>query len=117
MVKFPVECDSEDCGCPCYEYCKKNMIGVDHFCCDDVLLQAQKEKQKTFEDAINTSSLYTILNTFEIEQHDNLCCECVHEEECPVPEIFHINYPSDSIAKCKFFERFDGNYRYFEKEN
>ncbi len=42
---FPEYCDDEECGCPCYDYCKDNMLGVDHFSCIEVY-EAYKENNK-----------------------------------------------------------------------
>lgn len=44
FVEFPLECDDESCGCPCYDYCKDRMYGVDHFSCEDVYNDYLKNK-------------------------------------------------------------------------
>ena len=41
-----VDCDSEDCGCPCFDYCKDKMYGVDHFCCEEVYRRFMEENHR-----------------------------------------------------------------------
>lgn len=43
---FPDVCDDEKCGCPCYEFCKDKMLGVDHFNCCEVYEMFLHEQSK-----------------------------------------------------------------------
>lgn len=60
----------------------------------------------TFEEVNCYSSSYSLLNAFGIEANDSICEGCANEDVCYAKDLFHDYYPSDSIAKCKYYKEF-----------
>jgi len=62
--------------------------------------------EMTFDDANDIDYSVEMVDAFDIEAHEAICGGCIHEFECRAIEAFHNEYPSDSIAKCKFYEEY-----------
>ena len=57
----------------------------------------------TFKEA-NDSSIYEIVNNFEIEGSQDKCIDCSRVAECKARIIFHADYKHDTIKKCRYFK-------------
>lgn len=60
----------------------------------------------TYEEACKKyrNELIDVIDVFDIGIADNICQQCIHWYDCPAIDVFHDQYPSDSIKSCKFYE-------------
>lgn len=68
----------------------------------------------TFKEANEGSSLYEIENVFELKGVEDICADCVHENECVAKDIFRGNRYGcmEAIRHCRFF---DNNWRQYDQ--
>ena len=58
----------------------------------------------TFEQANEQCSSYEIICEFGIDGHYSICFDCERLLGCRARKIFEINYPGETIKRCKYFK-------------
>ena len=57
-----------------------------------------------FKETVDKTSIYQLINEFEVEGKPDICYDCIHfDEDCIVRKVFKADYHDEIIAKCRGF--------------